>query len=77
MELANQFKLALTSHFMEVALNVNDNGVKKAGAQSGRVEEWLETQVRKSIEKLNSKPVQRRGPFILSDDDLNETYNIR
>lgn len=40
-------------------------------------EMWLSRQIEKATENLKSKPIERRGPHLITDEDLNQIYRVR
>lgn len=65
---------------MEATLSKNCNGVKDANDFVAAGKTWLEEQIHVAARNLSNRPSERRGPFEISDElieDLTEQFSLK
>jgi hypothetical protein len=65
-----------TQPLREAVLSNVSKGVKDAEIAKLNSGEWLVEQTTLAAQNLKSRPIERRGPYTLSDDDLNQKFEL-
>lgn len=60
----------------EAVLSELSKSVKDAANPKQESNEWLVEQTDLAARNLKSRPLERRGPYVLSDDDLNSKFSL-
>jgi hypothetical protein len=65
-----------TQPLREAILSNDSKSVKEAVSADNNQEDWLVRQRAQAAENLKKRPLERRGPFVVSDEDLNQDFRL-
>jgi hypothetical protein len=57
-------------------LTENSKSVKDAAENKQQSGDWLDEQTVIAAQNLLKRPLERRGPYVLSDEDLNQKFSL-